>query len=108
MAHIHDVDRPAPIKSKGWDGTYTLRTISGVAVVAGHRIGDTIIDGGRAPHKPGSTGKVWPKSGGEYFAHVFDLVWTRDAPTTLALETDEQADARIRSQRTAADMAAML
>lgn len=35
---------------------------------------DTII-GGRAPHKPGSTGKVWTADGREYYPGVFDMKW---------------------------------
>jgi hypothetical protein len=33
------------------------------------------IDGGRAPHHPASTGKVWT-SGGEFFPSVFGCKWT--------------------------------
>lgn len=35
----------------------------------------TKIKGGRAPHKSGSSGKVWPINGGEYFPSVFGLHW---------------------------------
>lgn len=34
------------------------------------------VNGGRPPHKAGSTGRVWTDHG-EYFPHVFDLEWTR-------------------------------
>jgi hypothetical protein len=33
------------------------------------------ITGGRAPHHPASTGKVWT-DGGEFFPSVFDCKWT--------------------------------
>jgi len=47
-------------------------------------IGDTLkthrgdqyrITGGRPPHKPSSTGRVWVEGGGEYFPTVFNLKW---------------------------------
>ena len=34
-----------------------------------------VITGGRAPHKPGSTGKVWTADGREYYPSVFDMKW---------------------------------
>lgn len=33
-----------------------------------------LLEGGRAPHKPSSSGKVYV-SGGEYFPHVFGFKW---------------------------------
>ena len=33
------------------------------------------ITGGRAPHKPGSTGKVWTSDNAEYYPGVFDMKW---------------------------------
>ena len=33
------------------------------------------ITGGRAPHKPASSGKVWT-DGGEFFPTVFNCNWT--------------------------------
>jgi hypothetical protein len=39
------------------------------------RRGSAVCTGGRAPHKPGSSGKVWTEDGGEFFPHVFDLKW---------------------------------
>lgn len=35
---------------------------------------DTIV-GGRAPHKPGSTGRVWCADGAEFFPGVFGMQW---------------------------------
>ena len=34
----------------------------------------TIVDG-RAPHKPGSTGRVYTADGREYYPGVFDMKW---------------------------------
>lgn len=34
-----------------------------------------VITGGRAPHKPGSTGKVWTSDDGEYYPSVFAMKW---------------------------------
>lgn len=39
---------------------------------------DTIV-GGRAPHKPSSTGRVWTADGREYFPSVFDMKWVNIA-----------------------------
>jgi hypothetical protein len=33
------------------------------------------IEGGRPPHKPASTGRVWVEGGGEFFPGVFKLKW---------------------------------
>lgn len=55
------------IKASGYDGVYTLiDTQTGVPVevnaVYSNRHGDqVIIRGGRAPHKPGSTGRVFTR-----------------------------------------------
>jgi hypothetical protein len=38
---------------------------------------DAVLTGGRPPHKPGSTGKVWTEAGGEYYPSVFGLRWVR-------------------------------
>lgn len=40
-----------------------------------------IIDGGRSPHKPSSSGFVYTYDGREYYAHVYDLKWVPDEPT---------------------------
>lgn len=34
------------------------------------------LEGGRAPHKPGSTGRIWTDRG-EYFPSVFNVQWVR-------------------------------
>lgn len=40
---------------------------------------DIAITGGRPPHKPGSTGRVFHKNiGGEYFPSVVDLEWIEE------------------------------
>lgn len=36
---------------------------------------DSAITGGRPPHKPGSTGKVWTDDNGEFYPSVFGLEW---------------------------------
>jgi hypothetical protein len=42
---------------------------------------DYIITGGRSPHKPSSTGKVWVKdtkgNSAEYYPTVFDMKWEK-------------------------------
>lgn len=43
------------------------------------------IEGGRPPHKPSSTGRVWVKGGGEFFPTVFNLKWVeKKAIVTLS------------------------
>jgi hypothetical protein len=45
-------------------------------VKQGEKIGDFHIEGGRPPHKPSSTGRVWVKEySQEYFPTVFKLKW---------------------------------
>ena len=36
-----------------------------------------VITGGRPPHKPESTGKVWTSDNGEYYPGVFGLRWVK-------------------------------
>lgn len=85
------------IKSSGYDGVYTLMdTQTGMPVevnaVYGNRHGDqVIIRGGRAPHKPGSTGRVFtrpihgsPEFDYEYYPGVFELAWERDEEATIS------------------------
>jgi len=57
-----------------WDGDLAepVRKGTKAADFRGHV--DTIV-GGRAPHKPGSTGRVWTADGREYFPSVFDMKW---------------------------------
>jgi hypothetical protein len=38
------------------------------------------ITGGRPPHKPASTGRVWIEGGGEFFPSVFGLKWVETNP----------------------------
>ena len=45
--------------------------------VRSYRGEDCVITGGRPPHKPESTGKVWTEDGGEYYPGVFGLRWVR-------------------------------
>jgi hypothetical protein len=75
------------IISKNWKGEEcTLRHEKAphAAAMEGYeytdfRGGSAIITGGKAPHKPGSQGKVWTRDGGEYFPSVFGLVWMRNS-----------------------------
>lgn len=48
-----------PIVSKGWDGLYVLVDSKGKPVHEGQKVKDYVIVGGRAPHKPDSSGRIW-------------------------------------------------
>jgi len=62
-----------------------LKTLRSMTTGEPVRIGDIVktfrgetctISGGRAPHKPASTGRVWVEEfSQEYFPSVFDLEW---------------------------------
>lgn len=79
------------IRSEGWDGTYILvdaetnyRVEKGT-IVKSFRDEDYQLDGGRAPHKVSSSGKIWvtPVEGSgqeEYYPSVFSLKWLRVNP----------------------------
>ena len=74
------------INSQGFEGMYVLiNPQNGTRVTLGEQFlhdGKTFkIEGGRAPHKPGSTGRIWVREIGddmhqqEVFPHVHDLRW---------------------------------
>ena len=70
------------IQSRDWQGnTLTLvNEVTGCAVQAGDVLedfrGDPVtVTGGKAPHKPGSTGKVWTADGGEFYPSVVNCAW---------------------------------
>lgn len=77
-------DRPRThhgLRMKGYDNImFELRTKFGTAVSVGdsvkvhRRDEDTLIEGGAAPHKPSSSGRVYTEAG-QYFPHVYDLEW---------------------------------
>ena len=62
-----------------------MKTLRNMTTGEPVRIGDAVTDfrgetctisGGRAPHKPSSTGRVWvAEFSQEYFPAVFDLEW---------------------------------
>lgn len=69
-------------------GNWTLERLDGTPVCIGETLstggGDRyIITGGRPPHKPASTGRVWVEGGGEYFPTVFDLRWMEFTPAPI-------------------------
>ena len=69
-------------------GNWTLEHMDGTPVMSGEMLethnGDQYrITGGRPPHKPSSTGRVWVEGGGEFFPTVFDLRWMEFVPATL-------------------------
>lgn len=71
---------PRTITSQDYTGTACTLTHNGQPVNSGEILetndGDQYrITGGRAPHKPSSTGKVWT-DGGEFFPSVFNCAWT--------------------------------
>ena len=73
--------RRLPIISAGFDGNYVLcdeatKARIGTGTTRNGFRGNYRIDGGRAPHKPGSTGKVWTDKG-EFFPGVVNAVWLR-------------------------------
>lgn len=73
------------ITSVGYDGKRWLllredgteRGLHKGEAVRSFRGEHAVITGGRAPHKPGSTGKVWTEGGGEYYPSVFGLRWVK-------------------------------
>ena len=61
----------------------TLRHRNGTAVHEGDTVtnfrGKTSkIKGGHPPHKPSGEGFVHTENGAEYYASVFDLIWTHE------------------------------
>jgi len=66
------------IKVKNW---ILVHADTGVPVKQGEKVGDFHIEGGRPPHKPSSTGRVWVKEySQEYFPTVFKLKWKVTMP----------------------------
>lgn len=60
--------------------TWVLTHMDGTPACTGemlesHRGEQYRITGGRPPHKPSSTGRVWVEGGGEFFPTVFNLKW---------------------------------
>ncbi len=73
------------ITSKGYDGEQwkLVDAQLGMGINEGTACSDFRGDveeivGGRAPHKPSSTGHVHTASGGDYYASVFGLKWVRE------------------------------
>jgi len=71
-------------------GNWTLQHADGTPVCVGetlttHRDETYVIEGGRPPHKPSSTGRVWVEGGGEFFPTVFNIKWVeKKAIVTLS------------------------
>ena len=69
---------------------WTLQHADGTPVCVGetlttHRDETYVIEGGRPPHKPSSTGRVWVEGGGEFFPTVFNIKWVeKKAIVTLS------------------------
>ena len=58
------------------DNWVLVHADTGVPVVEGEKIEDFTVKGGRPPHKPSSTGRVWIEEySQEYFPTVFNLKW---------------------------------
>jgi hypothetical protein len=75
-------------------GNWALEHEDGTPVVIGETLstgrGDRyVITGGRAPHKPSSTGRVFVEGGSEFFPNVFDLKW---------VEHDDFMDSALQAQ----------
>lgn len=81
-APSHKVIRPH-ISGTGYDGQLWLLVHEGddaAGVYEGETVRsflgeDYVLTGGRPPHKPASTGKVWTSDGGEFYPGVFKLRW---------------------------------
>ena len=68
------------MKSVNWDKKQCrLINSNGIEINVGDEIvsssGVDILEFGRAPHKPSSSGMVYTKSGATYYPHVFGLKW---------------------------------
>lgn len=75
-----------PIQDDNWTLTHKDGTPAQMwEMLESHRGDQYRIIGGRAPHKPASSGRVWVEGGGEFFPTVFDLKWVEDdfTPTPL-------------------------
>jgi hypothetical protein len=57
-----------------WDSDAQEGVLKGTKAATFRGEVHTITDG-RAPHKPGSTGRVYTADGREYFPSVFDMQW---------------------------------
>jgi len=57
-----------------WDSDAQEGVLKGTKAATFRGEVHTII-GGRAPHKPSSTGRVWTADGREYYPGVFDMKW---------------------------------
>lgn len=69
------------IKENGWvlvDDRTGLDPVLKGAGVMNFRGETRTITGGRPPHTPNSTGKVWTQDGGEYYPSVFGLKWINE------------------------------
>lgn len=83
MTSPHSASRKRlPITSTGWDGSNWTLVDEATEARIGQGVtrkgfrGDYRIDGGKAPHKAGSTGRVWTDKG-EFFPSVVDCKWVR-------------------------------
>lgn len=64
-----------PITSDGW---ILVHQETGKPATIGEKIEDFTLKGGRPPHKPSSTGRVWVEEyAQEYFPIVVKLKWVR-------------------------------
>jgi hypothetical protein len=68
-----------PIQYDGW----TLVDSQNKPVFLGEILEDfrgdqSRITGGKPPHKPSSTGRVWTAGGAEFFPSVFNCTWIKD------------------------------
>jgi hypothetical protein len=70
------------IKYGAWTLEHEDGTPAYVGEVCTSRGESYALTGGRPPHKPASTGRVWTDAG-EYFPSVFDLKWVEFKPTPL-------------------------
>ena len=57
-----------------WDSDAQEGVLKGTKAATFRGEVHTITDG-RAPHKPGSTGRVYTADGNEYYPSVFDMKW---------------------------------
>jgi hypothetical protein len=71
---VYITDGPCREWELRWDSDAQEGVLKGTKAADFRGHVDTIV-GGRAPHKPGSTGRVWTADGREYYPSVFDMKW---------------------------------
>ena len=74
MLSAYITDGPCREWELRWDSDAQEGVLKGTQAATFRGEVHTITDG-RAPHKPGSTGRVYTADGNEYYPGVFDMKW---------------------------------